>query len=209
MLNKGRLQKEAFHFSKKQLDRSISRITLHSQLRTANLFILLSFKPKGNMCGIPLTWMKLQVFSSLLGKRPQNPQFRAKKCVFLAFLGHSPGGALRAIQSHISIAAVILAFYRVWKNEMGFCNHITVLNTSPQNESTTKQGKRVFFFFFFASLSHSRCPHLWVVTSCFSSSWICNLCSSIVQVWIFSPPRLFFLFAIGMCVFSWSIKICQ
>ena len=47
--------------------------------------------------------------------------------------------ALRAIQSHISIATVILAFYRVWKKEMGFWNHITVLNTSPQNESTTKQ----------------------------------------------------------------------
>lgn len=125
-------------------------------------------------------------FSSL--KRSHTIPSSKQKLCFLAFQGHSPGGALRAIQPHISIATIILAFYRVRKNKMGFYNHITVLNTSPQNEST--KNKRGVFFASFPS-QFRVCPHLWVAFV-FSLSSICCMWSNIGHfygfIWIPSLP---------------------
>lgn len=144
--------------------------------------------------------MKLQVFASIPGTRPQNPQFRVKLC-FLAFLGHSPGGALRAIQSHISIAAIILAFYRVWKNEMGFCNHITVLNTSPQNESTAKQGKRVSFSLLVLTVYVLIYEQQLMCFSCFPPNLQCVTCVIVQHVLGF-----FSCLFLGQPAFSKSIN---
>lgn len=147
---------------------------LNSQLYAATHSLVCHLNQKGNMRGIRVTWWNCRFSLPLPERGHKIPEFRVKLC-FLAFLGHSPGAALRAIQSHISIAAIILAFYRVWRNEMGFCNHITVLNTSPQNESTTKQGKE----FLSASCSRSECPHLRGATYCgfffFFDLW-CAMC---------------------------------
>lgn len=132
---------------KKHPDRSILCITLHFQHHNAVWFIFLSFFRNQKKICVEFHGHEWNCRFSLplSKKRPHNPQFGAKKKkkkrVFLGFFWDIHlACALRAIQSHISIAAVILAFYRVWKNEMGFWNHITVLNTSPQNESTTKAG---------------------------------------------------------------------
>ena len=79
---------------------------------------------------------------------------------------------------------------------MGFWNHITVLNTSPQNESTTKQegGKEFFFFFLLISLTVDVLvykpsllvfPHLEFL--------VC-----LAHVWIPPPLHAFALFLIGI-----------
>lgn len=84
-----------------------------TQILTAMTSNVLSFQLKENVCGIPLVPLKLSFVTPVLGiKQPNNPQFSANLSS-LAFLGDSPGGAPKAVQSHDIVAIIRITFYRV------------------------------------------------------------------------------------------------
>lgn len=78
---------------------------------------------------------------------------------------------------------------------MEFCNHITVLNTSPQNESIAKQGKRFSFASFLTVDVLIYDLQLLVFFLIFKS--VVSVAVLYSPCMDFFPPRLF-LFVIGI-----------